>query len=97
MSEPGSLRRKGKATWRPASLLVALWWAFCGLRYFLAERRMTECELLGYKIADSCVRDAMHSRDGALIWALGLPLLITIGLFVIFWVLRERYGPPEGR
>lgn len=67
-----------------------LWWAFCGVRYWVDGRRIEECIDLIVTVNqhDVCTRNAIEARDSIITWAFGVPLALLIGGSFLIWVLR---------
>lgn len=84
-----------------ATALVLAWSAFCGLRYWLKQQRVADCEHILYNVpanapaaaeALRCATRAIESRDGALLWAIGLPLVLALLFSIVIWFARAKAG-----
>lgn len=68
---------------------LTLWVSYCWIRYHVSDTRIDECfDLLAGVQQNICIRNAMESRDDALIWAIGLPVFCLLFLVVPSLIFR---------
>lgn len=94
LSSPFTAVARSKFYGLIATTGLLLWFGYCWLRYKVSDTRIDECfDLLSGAQQNICVRNAMESRDGAIIWAIGLPAFLFLFSIVAFAVFREAASP----